>query len=53
MKALLTDGDQVTDDDLKAIDKDIRGLVNDAAAFAQESPEPEPDELYTDVLVHA
>ena len=53
VKALLTDGGHVTDDDLKAVDKDIRSLVNDAAAFAQESPEPEPEELYTDVLVHA
>ena len=53
VKALLTNDGEVTDDDLKAIDKDIRSMVNDAAAFAQESSEPEPDELYTDVLVQA
>lgn len=39
-----------TEDELKAIDKDIRQVVNDAAQFAQESPEPDPAELYTDVL---
>ena len=36
-------------DDLKAIDKEIRGIVNNAAEFASESPEPAPAELYTDV----
>jgi pyruvate dehydrogenase E1 component alpha subunit len=39
-----------TDDDLKAIDKEIRAIVNTAAEFAIESPEPAPAELYTDVL---
>jgi pyruvate dehydrogenase E1 component alpha subunit len=38
------------DDDLKAIDKQIRQVVNTAAEFATESPEPAPEELYTDVL---
>ncbi len=41
----------VSEDDFKAIDKEIRGIVNDAAEFAQQSPEPDPSELYTDVLV--
>lgn len=39
------------EDDLKTIDKDIRKIVAEAADFAENSPEPEPDELYTDVLV--
>ncbi len=39
-----------SDADLKAIDKDIRAIVNSAAEFASESPEPDPRELYTDVL---
>ena len=38
-----------TADDLKAIDKEIRQIVNTAAEFATESPEPSPQELYTDV----
>ncbi len=36
---------------LKAIDKDIRKIVTEAADFSESSPEPEPAELYTDVLV--
>ena len=36
---------------LKDMDKDIRKIVNEAADFAETSPEPEPSELYTDVLV--
>ena len=39
-----------TEDDLKAIDKDIRAVVNTSAEFATESPEPDASELYTDVL---
>ena len=41
----------VGEDDLKAIDKEIRQIVTEAADFAESSPEPEANELYTDVLV--
>ena len=37
--------------ELKAIDKAIRARVSEAADFAENSPEPDPAELYTDVLV--
>ncbi|GMM94398.1 pyruvate dehydrogenase (acetyl-transferring) E1 component subunit alpha [Qipengyuania sp. MTN3-11] len=40
-----------SEDDLKAIDKDIRKTVSEAADFAENSPEPDKAELYTDVLV--
>lgn len=40
-----------SEDDLKAIDKEIRARVAEAADFAESSPEPEPSELHTDVLV--
>ena len=40
-----------SEDDLKAIDKDIRKIVTEAADFAESSPEPAPGELYTEVLV--
>jgi len=36
---------------MKAIDKDVKFRVAEAAKFAQESPEPDPSELYTDILV--
>ena len=34
---------------LKSIDKEIRSVVNAAASFAQESPEPPEAELWTDI----
>ena len=36
---------------LKGIDKDVRAVVAEAAEYAQNSPEPDPSELYTDVLI--
>ncbi|MFM5907845.1 MAG: pyruvate dehydrogenase (acetyl-transferring) E1 component subunit alpha [Novosphingobium sp.] len=41
----------VSEDRLKDIDKAIRAQVSEAADFAENSPEPEMGELYTDVLV--
>src|SRR5690606_8163758 len=41
----------VKEEDLKALDKKVRKTVMEAADFAEESPEPELAELYTDVLV--
>jgi len=40
----------VTEDDLKAMDKETRQIVNTASEYATQSPEPAPEELYTDVL---
>ena len=36
---------------IKAIDDEVKAIVQEAADYAQSSPEPEPGELYTDVLV--
>jgi pyruvate dehydrogenase E1 component alpha subunit len=47
--ARLVQRGSLREDELKAMDKEIRGIVNTAAAFATESPEPSPDELTTDV----
>jgi len=41
----------VKEEDVKAIDKEIKAIVNEAAEFAKESPEPPPEDLWTDVLV--
>ena len=49
----LLDEDWIDEADLKAIDKDIKAIVADAVEFAQTSPEPDPSELYTDVLLDA
>ncbi|MEH6402417.1 MAG: pyruvate dehydrogenase (acetyl-transferring) E1 component subunit alpha [Sneathiella sp.] len=40
-----------TEDELKDIDREVKGIVARAVEFAQESPEPHPDELYTDILI--
>jgi pyruvate dehydrogenase E1 component alpha subunit len=40
-----------SEDDLKTIDKDVREVVADAADFAQNDPEPDVSELWTDILV--
>ena len=43
----------VSEDDLKKIDAKVRDTVNEAAEFATHDPEPDPSELYTDVLVES
>ena len=53
VRDLLLTGKHVTDDDLKAIDKEIKAIVNESAEFAKESPEPGLDELYTDIYMEA
>jgi len=47
----LIDKKWASEDDLKAVDKEVRDIVADAADFAQSDPEPDPSELYTDVLL--
>jgi pyruvate dehydrogenase E1 component alpha subunit len=39
-----------TEDELKKIDAEIRSVVNEASEFATHDAEPDPAELYTDVL---
>ena len=49
VRDLLLQGGHATDEDLKAIDRDIKASVNESAEFAKESPEPDPSELWTDI----
>ena len=42
----------ISEDGLKALEKEVKALVTEAAEFAQSSPEPDPSELYTDVLLN-
>jgi len=37
----------------KAIDDEVKKIVQDAADFAQASPEPDPAEVWTDILLEA
>ena len=41
----------VKEDEIKSIEQEIRKVVNEAADFAEQTPEPASEELYTDVLV--
>jgi pyruvate dehydrogenase E1 component alpha subunit len=41
------------EEDLKAIDNEIKKIVVEAADYAEQAPEPDPAELYTDVLVES
>ena len=43
----------VKEEDLKAIDKEIKDIVVGAAKFAEEAPEPPASDLFTDVLVES
>ncbi len=49
VRELLLTGKHATEDDLKAIDKEIKAVVNASAEFAKTSPEPDLDELWTDI----
>ena len=53
MRGSLLRSNSVDEDALKKIDNEVKNIVLDAAEFAQTSPEPDPRELYTDVLLEA
>jgi pyruvate dehydrogenase E1 component alpha subunit len=40
------------DEMIKEIDTEIKATIADAANFAQESPEPSPEELFTDITIN-
>lgn len=52
IKKVMTDNG-ISEDEIKQIDKDVKATINEAAEFAQESKEPDPEELWTDVLIQA
>jgi pyruvate dehydrogenase E1 component alpha subunit len=49
----LLDGKMTDEATLKEVDAEIRKIVNEAVEYAQHSPEPDPSELWTDILVGA
>jgi pyruvate dehydrogenase E1 component alpha subunit len=53
LKAKMIEQKLADEAQLKEIDNEIRAIVVEAADFAQQSPEPDPKELWTDVLVEA
>ena len=52
VRDLLLSGDHASEEDLKAIDREIKSVVNAAADFARESPEPALEELWTDIYAN-
>ncbi|MFK7762767.1 MAG: pyruvate dehydrogenase (acetyl-transferring) E1 component subunit alpha [Roseobacter sp.] len=53
VRSLLLTGKHATEEDLKAIDKEIKAIVNESAEFAKNSPEPALEELWTDIYAEA
>ncbi len=53
VRQMLLQGKHASEDDLKAIDKEIKAVVNESADFARESPEPALSELWTDIYADA
>ena len=51
VRARLLRDHKVSEDDLKAIDGEIRAIIAEAVDFATHDPEPDPAELWTDVLM--
>ena len=51
VRVRLLENGWASEDELKAIDKDVRDIVADSADFAQADPEPDVSELYTDILL--
>jgi len=51
VKQRLMEKHKASEDDLKAIDKEVRAIVAEAADFAQNDPEPDESELWTDILL--
>jgi pyruvate dehydrogenase E1 component alpha subunit len=50
-RRLIAEGD--SEAELREVDRRVRDRVAEAAQFAQDSPEPDPAELWTDVLAEA
>ncbi|KMO33281.1 pyruvate dehydrogenase [Methylobacterium variabile] len=42
---------KVAEDEIKAVDAKVREIVNESAEFATSDPEPDPSELWTDILL--
>jgi pyruvate dehydrogenase E1 component alpha subunit len=53
VRELLVDAGYADDEALKAVDRDVKAEINDAAEFAQNTPEPGDAAMHADVLVPA
>jgi len=53
VRARLMASGRASEDELKRMDAEVRKIVNEASEFATSDPEPDPAELWTDVLAQA
>ncbi|MDV7145078.1 pyruvate dehydrogenase (acetyl-transferring) E1 component subunit alpha [Tropicimonas sp. TH_r6] len=53
VRQLLLTGKHATEEELKAVDKEIKDIVNESAEFSKQSPEPALEELWTDIYADA
>ncbi|HUZ67285.1 MAG TPA: pyruvate dehydrogenase (acetyl-transferring) E1 component subunit alpha [Beijerinckiaceae bacterium] len=53
VRARLLRAKQASEDELKQIDAKVRAIVAEASEFATNDPEPDPAELWTDILLEA
>lgn len=53
IKKVMSDEYGISEDDLKAIDKEVKDVVTEAAQFSQDSPLPDESELWTDVVIES
>jgi pyruvate dehydrogenase E1 component alpha subunit len=53
LKKLLLERAIVDEEALRQVDREVKEIVTKAADFAVTSPEPDPSELWTDILVEA
>jgi pyruvate dehydrogenase E1 component alpha subunit len=49
VRDMLLDSGMASEEELKAVDRKIKEVVNASAEFAKESPEPDVSELFTDI----
>jgi len=49
----LIDGKHASEEKIKQVDDEVKAVIADAAEYAQQSPEPDLSELYSDVYVEA
>jgi len=52
IRALIIDGGHAKEEELKDVDKLVKGVVNEAAEFAQNCPEPELSKLHEDIYAN-
>ena len=53
MRGALLDNEVINEASLKEIDRQVKAIVSEAAEFAQNSPEPDIAELFTDIYAEA